>query len=118
MEPILQHIIYRSGGLSKRRSQLPFPLSSGAQFFILFVSVKQKSVCYFMYVKLENTGLVANTVNVLWGLLWGTESVWSLAERLDDHPPQKKKKKSHEQFVRFESDMSVNCLEVGHKSFA
>lgn len=44
------------------------------QFFILFKRIKQKKLLLCIGIKLKNSDLVANTMHMLWGLLWGAES--------------------------------------------
>lgn len=44
------------------------------QFFIFFKTIKQKKLLLCIGMKLKNSDLRANTMHMLWGLLWGAES--------------------------------------------
>lgn len=78
--------------------------------------MKNRRSCYFalVYMRLKNTDLVANTVNMLWRLLWGAEPESEALQKVYTTT----KKKSHEYLFSFESELSVNCSQLTRKSFA
>lgn len=64
--------------------------------------------------KLKNSDLVAYKMNMLWGLLWGAESECEALQEVY----MTTKKILYEYLFSFESELSVNSLQLVHKSFA